>query len=52
MIIVVCPSVTGDQQKQFDLETQGVVSLATECQKFEMGSLCDRKLWHYYWHKH
>ena len=39
-----CPSVMGGQ---FDLETQGAVSLATECQKFEMGSLCDHKSWHY-----
>ena len=32
-IVVVCPSVTGGQQKQFDLEKQEAVSLIIEQQK-------------------
>ena len=39
-MIVVCPSVMEGQQKQFDLETQGTVSLTVERKKLEIGNLC------------
>ena len=36
-----CLSVTEGQQKQFELETQGTVSLAVERKKLEIGMYCE-----------
>ena len=38
-------SVTGNQWKKFDLETQGVVSLV-EQKKLELGNLCEHQSRH------
>ena len=45
-ILVVRPSVTGGQRKQFDLKKQEVVSLAIEQQRLQLDDLCERQLWH------
>ena len=39
-MIVVCPSVMEGQQTQFDLETQGTVSLTIKQKKLEIDNLC------------
>ena len=44
-ILVVRPSVTGGQQKRFDLEKQETVSLAIEQQRLQLGDLCERQSW-------
>ena len=41
-----CLSVTGGQQKRFDLKTQEAVYLAIEHLKVELGDLCERQSWH------
>ena len=45
-VMVVCPSVTGGQQKRFDLRKQEVVPLAVESLKLELGDLRECQPWH------
>ena len=42
----VCLLATEGQQKRFDLEVQGAVSLVVEGKKIEIGTLCERQSWH------
>ena len=44
--VVVCPSVTGGQQKRFDLEQQEAVSLIIERQMLQLGYLCEHQSRH------
>ena len=41
-ILIVRVCVMGGQQKRFDLETQGAVSLAIERKKLDIGMYCER----------